>query len=134
MATKTEKTTPFQSGQQTNAKGKSESVPVKSNMSRVKNSGRGDALHSALGHRDSYIPSDNHIVHHTTTVTPMGAHYSPAGEFGTLSGGSGYKATGMSSHTSAPGDNALGMMMNKVGEKSGYPKGGKKRGGGGKHV
>lgn len=130
MTTKMEKTTPFKEGQNTNDhKGDAPKAPIKSNMSKVKGSGVSDALHAALSHRDSYIPSDNHVITHTTRIEPAGAHYEPRGEFGRVQGRQAVPATSMKSHTSKPGQNALGKALNKVGQKSGYP-----AKGGGKHA
>lgn len=136
MTVRIKETTPFQSGQQTNARGKADSVKIKSNMSKQKNSGNADGLHTALGHRGPpLLPGDNHIVHYTTTVTPTGARYEPRGEFGHVEReGEGH---GVYSYGGAPdhqGEDALGKALNKVGQKSGYPSKGKPSGGGGKHV
>lgn len=137
MATRQKPITPFQQGQSTNEHpDKTKTAKVNANMSDVRNSGTEGSLHAALGHRGlPLLPSDNHVYTHTTTVKPVGAHYSPAGEFGKR------KATGTGkgvySYGGAPnkkGDNPLGKAMNKVGEKSGYKKLAKQSGGGGKHV
>lgn len=133
MATRTKPVTSFKSNQQTNVHEKAGSVKVKTNQSQLKNGGQADGLHAALGHRMPTLPSDHHIWTHTTTVTPIGAHYTPQGEFGSVARrGAGQ---GVYSYEGAPnkkGDSPLGRAMNNVGEKSGYPNEGKPRGGGGK--
>jgi hypothetical protein len=79
MAEKTKRTEPWQSGQQSNAKGeKGDKVKVKVNMSEARWSGRnGDPLAEAIRGRDSYIPSGMHVFVPSGSVS-----YSPAGEFG----------------------------------------------------
>lgn len=135
MSVKTKHTESFHSGQNTNAKDKGEKVKIVSNASQSPSSDPAtgvDHLRVALSHRDSYIPSDTHIWSHTTTVTPIGAHYDPRGEFGKVAEKG--KATGLGGAPNRKGENALGKAMNKIGEKSGYPKGGKLSGVGGKRV
>lgn len=116
-------TEPFQSGQNSAARGKSEKVPVKFNMSKTRNAGNPDPLSQALTGRQSYMPSDMHRFSHGKSSKPSGAHYRPAGEFGRPTAGSGFKslATGMGSHTSRPGANAVGSPKNRHG---GNPLGG----------
>lgn len=135
MSVRTEKTTPFQGGQSTNDKQSGQKVSVKSNMSKTRDSGRNypasDSLHASLGHKTPMLPSDNHVWTHTTTITPVGAHYEPRGEFGsTPRQGAGKGVYDYGGNKNKKGDNALGKAMNKVGEKSGYkkftPKGGGK--------
>jgi hypothetical protein len=101
-------TEPFQSGQQTNARDKGEKVPIKFKMAKERNIGQPDPLAEAIKGRDSYIPRDLHPFTHSKASKPGGAHYSPAGEYGRPHGKFGSKATGMGSHTSRPGSNAVG--------------------------
>lgn len=83
MSQRMSHTEPFQSGQQTNAKDKSEKVSVKSNMSKVRNAGQPDPLAQALkGRQPPLLPADTHTFSHSKTSASRGAHYSPAGEFG----------------------------------------------------
>lgn len=125
MATREQKVEPFKSGQNSAAKGEPAGpVKVKSNMSKTKNAGNGDALHAMLASRTPILPSDNHVYTHTTRVEPAGAHYSPRGEFGKVAETG--KSSGVYDYGSAPdkkGDNPLGRALNKVGTQSG----GKKR-------
>lgn len=139
MSTRTKKTEPFQSGQQSNARDKGESVKVTSNASNSPSADPAtgiDHLRAALSTRGMpLLPSDNHVWTHTTRVEPVGAHYDPRQEYGAVTRtGAGQ---GVYSYGGAPdkkGGNALGKTMNRVGEKSGYPKGKKMSGGGGKHA
>ena len=83
MAEREVKTTPFNSGQQTNAaKTGPTRTTLKSNMSKVRNIGMPDPLSQALKGRDGYIPSDMHRFSHSKASKPTGTHYTPAGEFG----------------------------------------------------
>lgn len=85
MTTRAKEITPYNSNSSSaDPKEKAGKVKVKANMSKAKNAGTEDALHAALGHRIPMLPSDNHIWTHTTTVTPVGAHYTPNREFGSL--------------------------------------------------
>jgi hypothetical protein len=116
MAERQVKTTPFLSGQQTNAKPTGPTkTTLKVKMAKERNIGQPDALSQALKGRDSYIPGDLHKFSHTKTVASRGAHYSPAGEYGRPSGKLGSRATGMGPHTSRPGQNALGVKQNLKG-------------------
>lgn len=133
MATKTKTVEPYKSGQSTNDHEKPFPVKVKSNMSKERMGGVQDGLHAALGRNMPMAPSDTHEWTQTTTVRPIGAHYEPRGEFGRVA----KKHEPNSTYTYGPGSNrkgesALGKAMNRVGEKSGYKKGGRKSGGGGK--
>jgi len=92
MAEKSKSTTPFNSGQQTNAKGKSEKVEVKSNMSKVRNAGQPDPLAQAISGKEGYVPSGMHIFVRPA-FHPAGAHYNPFGEFGEPTGNMKSKAT-----------------------------------------
>lgn len=81
MAEKEIKTTRFMGGQntseRTSAAGK---VPLKNNMSRVRNIGQPDPLSQAIAGRDSYLPSNMHPFKHSKTSKRES--YNPAGEFG----------------------------------------------------
>lgn len=108
---------------------KPDKVKVSSDMSSVRNSGTEGALYAALGTKGiPTLPSDTHVYTHTTRVEPVGAHYSPQGEFGkrkaTGTGKGVYSYGGapnrkgenpLGSPTNKKGDNALGKVMNKVG-------------------
>ena len=93
MGEKVIKTTPFQSGQQTNAKGTSEPVKMYFKMSKVRNAGQPDALKQALTKPPPTLPSVNHEWTHSKTSKSTGAHYNPAGEWGRPTGKLGSKAT-----------------------------------------
>jgi hypothetical protein len=84
MAERIGHTTPFQSGQNSNPRGgdKGEKVPIKNNMSKVRNAGQSDPLAQAIKGRDSYLPKNEHKFTHSKTSKPTGAHYNPFGEFG----------------------------------------------------
>lgn len=133
MATRSQKIEPYKSGQSSNEHvDKTPPVKVNANMSSLKDAGTQDGLHAALGHRVPLLPSDHHVWTHTTTIEPVGARYTPMGEFGSRQPTG--KGKGVYSYGGAPnkkGENALGKAMNKVGEKSGYkkftPKGGGKK-------
>jgi len=103
-------TEPFQSGQNTLARDKAEKVPIKFNLSKQRNIGQPDMLAEAIKGRDSYIPKDLHGFSHRKTPRPRGALYHPMGEFGKPSAGREHRsrATGIDSHTSRPGSNAVG--------------------------
>lgn len=117
MAEKSMHTEPFHSGQQSNAKGfGSEKTVLKSNMSKKRNAGGPDPLANAIRGRDSYLPSNGHPFHHSKTSKSGGTHYNPAGEFGRPTGKMMSKATDYPSHTSRPGENALGYKRNLKGD------------------
>lgn len=135
MSERMQKTTPFKEGQQSNVHGKdAPKTKIVSNASQSPSADPAtgvDHLTAALNTRIPVLPSNTHIYTHTTRVEPIGAHYSPAGEFGRVSQQG--KGRGVYSYGGAPnkkGDNALGKAMNKVGEKSGYKKFTPKGGGG----
>lgn len=133
MAQKMESTTPFQSGGNSSQHEKSGAkVPVKSKMSDVRNAGKPDPLVQVF----ISTPMDSRSIHRfssSPTVAPRGASYNPAGAFGRPKGNLKSKATSMASHSSKPGENAvgknsdrkgdnpLGKAMNRIGTKSGYP-------------
>lgn len=110
--------TPYQEGQNTsNHMPEPKMAKVKANMSAVRNSGNEDGLHAALMTRGMpLLPSDNHVWTHTTKVEPVGAHYSPSGEFGkrqaTGMGKNGYNYGGAPNRK---GDNPLGSNSNRKG-------------------
>lgn len=131
MATRGQAITPFQTsmGPSTEHDKKPDKVKVNANMSDVRNSGTEGALHAALSHRGMpEVPSDRHIWTHTTRVEPVGAHYTPHGEFGkrqaTGTGRGVYSYGGapnrkgdnpLGSPPDRKGDNPLGRAMNRVG-------------------
>lgn len=106
-------------------------VPVHFKMAKVRNAGQPDPLSQALTVPPRTTPKDTgHFL--KRPVEPKGHQYLPRWE--PIQGRapiSGTKATGIRPHTSRPGGNALGRMMNRVGSKSGYPSF-KPHGGGGK--
>lgn len=121
MGTRYEGIENFKSGQQSNAKKNPEpKVKVISNASNSPSADPGtgvDHLGAALAHRGPpNLPSDNHIWTHTTRVEPVGAHYNPTGNYGSVKPtGTG---KGVYSYGGAPnkkGDNPLGSNSNRKG-------------------
>lgn len=140
MAIRHQEILPYKGGQNTTERtGKEAKVKVVSRVAGMHNSGiEPDSLHSALGvkHLSPLLPSDMTAWKHGTKVKPTGAHYNPTESFRKVTpthspAGRGYSYGGA---PNKKGDSPLGRAMNKVGEKSGWPKSGKKSGGGGKHV
>jgi hypothetical protein len=131
MTTRISTVTPYHSGSSSaSPREKPTKVKVKANTSSSYNSDTQGELHAALSHRGPpLLPSDNHIWTHTTRVEPVGAHYSPDGEFGhrtrtgagkgVYSYGGAPNTKGENANGSSPsnksGSNALGRAMNKVG-------------------
>lgn len=128
MGERMQSTTAFKAGQSTNEhKGDAPKVKVKENMSQVRHNGEPDPLVQALKGRDTYIPQGMHKFSNSKTSKP----YAPMGEFGKPADRFKTKATGMGSHTSKKGDNALGQALSRGGQnalskKSFRPKGGGK--------
>lgn len=136
MSIKTVKTEPFHSGQQTNARGTREPVRKIANASQSPSADPAsgvDHLSAVLAHRGPpNLPSDNHIWTHTTRIEPVGAHYTPHGEFGRVTrtgAGRGVYSYGgapnrkgdnpLGSHSNRKGGNALVHSMSKVGTRRG---------------
>lgn len=132
MGTRMQKPEPFKEGQNTNDhKGYAPKVKVVSNASQSPSADPVtgvDHLRAALSVRGQVIPSDNHVWTHTTTVRPVGAHYSPAGSFGSVRPAGQHKGVysyggaqnkkgdnPLGSNKNRKGDNPLGRAMNRVG-------------------
>lgn len=127
MAERSQKTTPFKEGQQSNVHGKdAPNVNVHFNMAFEKRNGEPDPLMQSLVSPPRQFSDTQHFV--KRGVEPSGHAYSPKWAPMGQDSRNKSKATGMKSKTSKPGEGALGKAMNKVGEKSGYkkfaPKGG----------
>lgn len=133
MPERMQKTTPFMEGQNSNDhKGDAPKAPVKFKMAKTRNAGNPDPLVQVLIHPPREFSDTQHFA--KRSVHGRGHHYTPDGEFGRPTTGSlgKTKATGMSLHTSRKGENALGRALNRVGQKSGWPSGGRHGGGGGR--
>lgn len=109
-------TEPFQSGQNSAARDKGQKVPIKFKMRQERNIGQPDSLIQALTAPPRQAIKDTQSFL-KRGVTAGGQAYRPYGA--PLRGRlpiSGTKATGMGSHTSRPGQNALGSPRNLRGD------------------
>lgn len=130
MAERSQKTTPFKEGQNTNDhKGNAPAVNVHFNMAFEKRNGQPDMLAQSLTTPPREFMDTQHFS--KRGVEPNGHAYSPKWAPMNVDSRNKSKATSMKSKTSKPGEGALGKALNKVGEKSGYkkftPKGGGKK-------
>lgn len=121
MAIRTQAVTPFNNSQGPSTGHDSGSGPtrikIKSNMSKARMSGVDDPLHAALAAKTLLLPRDEHTWRHSKHVQPRGAHYSPAGEFGSrhrTGAGRGVYSYGKNRHSAVPG-NAVGSPPNRRG-------------------
>jgi len=138
MPVRTQKTTPFKSGQTSNpAEKKGESVKVFSDTSKHKTSAGHDPLLGSIASGIPELPNRYHLGDIVAEMHSGGVSYEPRGEFGKVAQRG--KGQGVYSYGGAPnrkgenavgsppnrkGGNALGRAMGKVGTK----------GGGGRHV
>lgn len=114
--TKTKTISRIQDGGNSNEKsGKGEKIKVKSNASKSKMGGVKDPLRGALGGHPPKLPEGEHTFSHSGEPRPRGALYHPEQAFG-IPHGPQTAATTMTLHFNNPGKNALGAVMNTVGQ------------------
>jgi len=103
---------------------------VKTDMSKRHMSGTDDPLHAALSAKTPVLPRDEHTWTHSARIQPRGAHYHPAGEFGSrhrTGAGRSVYSYGGNRHSAVPGNaigsppnrrggNAVGSPPNRIGE------------------